>query len=52
MFKIKFYLDSGYVGGKREEIVEFEDGTTEDEITKVYTEWIAEYGGWYEVDDD
>ena len=59
MTKIKFFLDTGYVGAKHEEIVEFEDGQLpkdEEErrewLWKYYNDWKNEQieGYWKEIE--
>jgi hypothetical protein len=50
--KVTFYVDSGYVGGAREEEFEFNDNITDDEIDKQFDEWLCGngYAGWHEED--
>ena len=45
--KVKFTLGIGFIH-KREEIVEFEDDATEEEIEAAYLDWQSCYlaGGW------
>lgn len=52
MKKIRFYCGMGYVGCDREEIVEYPDTATEEEIDKGLTEWIFETieSCWEEVE--
>ena len=48
MIKVRFELN--YVGC--DEIVEFDDGTTEEEISEAYDEWLQEQAsGWYYYED-
>lgn len=43
MRKVRFELSSHYVGGAElEEIFEFPDGTTDEEIQKEFDIWVAE----------
>ena len=52
MKKIRFYLNSGYVGAQREEIFEFEDDVTMDEIQEAFDTWLTNFDmGWLEVED-
>jgi len=52
MKQIRFYLDSGYVGAKKEEIVEFDDDVTMDEIQEAFDLWLGNFDmGWHEVED-
>lgn len=57
--KVKFYVSTGIVGSKREEIIdipddEVEDGynSREDIIIEYFHEWLGQHSesGWYEVD--
>ena len=49
MIKVKF--DLNYVGC--DEIVEFDDDTTEEEISEAYDEWLQEQGaGWDYYEDE
>jgi hypothetical protein len=49
--RVVFYLDSGYVGAKWKETVEFEDDVTDDEIEAEFLEWLSQYGGWYDEEE-
>ncbi|WP_211749904.1 hypothetical protein [Paenibacillus sp. Marseille-Q4541] len=61
MAKFKFSVSTGYVGSKREEIVEIEDfelkGMDEEQktnyINEVFEEWVWENvsNGWEEIED-
>lgn len=44
-------MSIGLVRCQREEIVEFEDDATDDEIQEYYEEWVNNHldGGWWEV---
>lgn len=49
MIKVKFELN--YVGC--DEIVEFDDDTTEEEISEAYEQWVLEQGtGWDYYEDE
>jgi hypothetical protein len=52
MRKVRFTLSMNLVGCKREEIVEFDDDMTDEEIQEQYEQWREEQldGGWEEVD--
>lgn len=41
--KVKFTLGIGYSGAVQEEVVELEDGLTEDEIYEELNEWQYQY---------
>ena len=47
--KVVFGLNDAGCG----EIVEFDDGTTEEEISEAYEEWVLEQAsGWYYYEDE
>lgn len=50
--KIKFTISLGLVGCSREDVIEFEDDTTEEEIQEAYEDWRLEQldGGWEEIE--
>lgn len=49
---IRFYLNNGYANSTREEIVEFENNTTEEEIQEAFDMWLGNFDmGWHEVED-
>lgn len=52
MRKVRFTLSMNLVGCKSEEIMEFDDDMTDEEIQEQYEEWREEQldGGWEEVD--
>lgn len=52
MKKIEFSIATNRIGSKCKEIIEFEDGATEEEIDEVYQDWMNEnnQGSWYVVD--
>lgn len=39
MRKVKFYLGTGFANATHEEIMEFEDGTSDEEISEVFRDW-------------
>lgn len=39
MKKVKFYLGTGFAGAAHEEIVEFDDNVTVEEIQEAFYEW-------------
>jgi hypothetical protein len=46
-----FYLNVGVVGAKQEEEVDFDDGTTEEEIQECFEDWLGNFDmGFYEKD--
>lgn len=49
--QVRFTLGIGFIH-KREEIVEFDDDATEEEIEEAYLEWQSCYldGGWIVLD--
>jgi hypothetical protein len=51
MKKIKFVLNTGFYGCAHEEIVEFDDDITEEELWDYYNEWKEEQveGYWEEI---
>jgi hypothetical protein len=50
--RIRFFLDVGMQGAKQEEIVEFDDDATDEEIKEAFTDWMSNFdSGWHEVDD-
>lgn len=51
MKRVRFYIDSGYVGAERYIVVEFEDDTTDEEIEECHQDWVSQYIGWYELED-
>lgn len=53
--KVRFVLGIGYSNARQEEVVELEDGLTEDEIYEELNEWQYQYiDAGYEIlgDDD
>lgn len=54
MKKIRMFLNTGFVGCKRSEVVEFEDEATEEEIDEYCKEWMHEHieYGWHEETED
>lgn len=54
MKKIKFYCDTGYIGSDVEEIFEYSDNTTEDEIERDFFLWLDNYVscGWSEYNEE
>lgn len=51
MKKYEFTLSIGFAGGKRREVLEFDDDVTEEELEESYIDWRNNYldGGWHEV---
>lgn len=56
MKRIRFWMHSGYIGSDEEEIVEFPDNVTEDEIEHEVGIWFWENFcggfGWEEIDEE
>lgn len=54
MKKLKFYVSTGFVGSKREEIVEVEDNATDDEIQEEFNLWMWENisAGWLDIEEE
>lgn len=56
MKRIRFWMHSGYIGSDEEEIMEFPDDATEDEIEDEVGIWFWEnFGGgfgWEEIDEE
>lgn len=54
MRKIKFYLGIGIPGAHQEEIIEFEDDVTDEEIKRSFIEWRENLldGSWWDVGDE
>lgn|GEM_PF-1615501 len=52
MRKIKFHISIGLAGAEQEEIVEFEDDVTGEEIEDSFQDWKSDYidAGWWDVD--
>jgi hypothetical protein len=50
MRKIRFYLGIGISNAAQEEVVEFEDDTTDDEIEDAFQEWKSNYidANWWD----
>lgn len=53
MIKVKVSLSIGFANGTHREVLEFEDGTPEDEIDEAVFEWAHNYidYGWSYTDD-
>jgi len=53
MKKYKFYFSTGYVNCAREEIMEFEDDATEEEVKEAFMDWLWERSdaNWWEIDE-
>ena len=54
MRKVKFYLGTGFPGASREEIVDFEDDTTDEEIEESFEDWKNNRldASWWDVEED
>lgn len=54
MAKYKFYIDTGYVRSKKEEIVELPDDYTEEQVQLEYDNWVGNNAelSWWKVEDD
>lgn len=52
MKKIRFWAETGYVGATYEDIVEYPDDVTEEELDRDADEWITNYieYGYHEVE--
>jgi hypothetical protein len=50
--KIEFTISLGLVGCKRNEVIEFDDDTTDEEIQQAYTDWMYDQidGGWEDIE--
>lgn len=46
--RVKFTLSIGFATAKQQEIVEFDDDVSENEIEEAYEEWVSNFrdGGW------
>lgn len=53
MRKIKLWIETGFVGGDYEEIIEVDDNATDEEIWEEANIFLDEYigHGWYELDE-
>ena len=53
MKKIKFYLGIGYSGATHEEVVEYEENTTDEKIEEDFQEWENGYidSNWSEAEE-
>ena len=51
MRKVIFYLGTGFANVKDEEIMEFEDGTTDEEISEIFHDWYEEKldASWWDI---
>lgn len=51
MRKVIFYLGTGFANVKYEEIMEFEDGTTDEEISEIFHDWYEEKldASWWDI---
>lgn len=54
MRKVKFYLGMGFAGCNHEEIMEFDDDTTDEEISEYHHEWYEEKldASWWDIEGD
>lgn len=54
MKKVKFVLNTGFAGAVHEDVVEFEDDVTENDLWNYYNDWKDEQveGYWEEVEDE
>ncbi len=54
MRKVKFYLGTGFANATHEDVIEFEDGTTDEEITEYFEEWKNNFldASWRDVDEE
>ncbi len=43
MRKVKFYLGTGFASAVHEEVMEFEDGTPDEEISEIFHDWYEGY---------
>lgn len=39
MRKVKFYLGTGFASAAHEEVMEFDDDTTDEEISEIFHDW-------------
>ena len=53
MRKVKFYLGTGFSGAVHQEIMEFEDGTTDEEVNEEYEQWKNDHldASWWDVEE-
>ena len=52
-YKYKFFFSTGSVHGKVDEIVEFDEPQTEEELEEWFNRWLVNFdSGWYEVEDE
>lgn len=47
MKRVKVFLDVGYPGLGKEEIFEFDDGATKEEIEEEVKHWVSDRIDWY-----
>lgn len=54
MRRIKFSLSIGYANAGHEEVVEFDDDATDEQIEQDYQDWCSSYidGGWWPADEE
>lgn len=53
MRRVKFFCNTGFVGAKREEVIEFDDDATYEGIEAEFEIWLTNFDiGWYELEDD
>ena len=53
MRKVKFYLGTGFVCSAHEEIMEFDDDTTDEEISEIFHDWYEEKldASWWDIEE-
>lgn len=57
MAKFVFWLDSGFVGAERRKVVEIDieelsPEEVEELINDTFMEWVANYAGWYPIEEE
>lgn len=54
MRRVKFCLETGFAGCSHEEIMEFEDNTTDEEIEECYEDWKNNKlsCSWWDIEED
>lgn len=54
MRKVKFYLGTGFANVAHEEIMEFEDDTTDEEISEIFHDWYEGYldASWWDAEEE
>lgn len=53
MRKVKFYLGTGFASAAHEEVMEFDDDTTDEEISENFRDWYKEKldASWWNIEE-